>query len=492
MNLIPFAPFEPDKALLGVLSENGHAPEARGIIPCASGYKPLPSPQLEPGLAALPGDFMGGVALYDTERNSLVVAGTKTNLYLLKSGAWTSLRSGRTMTSGQWDFARYGNTLIAVNGADVPQYATIGIGSVSTFKDVPGAPVASSVEVVGEFVMLGGVDVTKIRWSAIGNPLSWPAPGSNAAQYTQADEQDFPDTGSTVAVSGALTGTDVIVFTERAVHRGQYVGSPYVFQFDILDKRRGALAPASVVTADNGVFYLAEDGFYVTDGASVRNISAERVTEWFRSVSDDTLRYQTRGGRDPVSGFICWTFAGKTAATGVHDMMLLYHPLLDRWSYATVTTNGIFEGLSQSTTLEALDAIGPLDKLPFSLDSRVWMGGVPGLCVFSGRNLAWLAGSPMEAALETAEQGGERFMIHGVRPLIDGEAGELATVSVLCRDFQHRAPVETVCAPVSTFDGLAHTHVSTRYARARIVLPEGADWSFAMGCEVLSEPEGTA
>ena len=37
--------------------------------------------------------------------------------------------------------------------------------------------------------------------------------------------------------------------------------------------------PASVVTADNGVFYLAEDGFYVTDGAGVRNISAERVTD---------------------------------------------------------------------------------------------------------------------------------------------------------------------------------------------------------------------
>ncbi len=485
MNTVPFAAWEPDKAALG----GQHSPEASGVIPSASGYTPLPSLQPEPGLAALPGPYRGAVSVLDMADNPCTVVGTDTSLYWLNSQGWTNIGGPYYGGTNQWDFARYGSTLIAVNGVDKPQYATINQGSISNFQPIANAPIGTSVEVVKEFVMIGGVNRTKIQWSAIGSPLEWPVPGSNDAQYKQADEQDFPDTGAAVAVAGALTGIDVLVFTERAVHRGRYVGSPYIFQFDIVDKGRGAIAPRSVVTGSNAIYYLTENGFFATDGSSVKNIGFERINSWFRTAADDGRRFEVQGAADPVTGIIYWTFASDDAPKGNHDYILIYHPMLDQWSYAQgIATTGIFGGLSRSKTLEDLNAISGLEDLPYSLDSRVWKGGIPSLSGFTLQNrLAWFSGSPVTATIDTAESGGKRIMVHGIRPLVDGGKAE---TSVLYRDFIHQKEVEIPCSPVSARDGIAYTHISTRYIRARVTIPAGSSWNFALGCEVLAEEEG--
>jgi hypothetical protein len=484
MTFVPFAPWEPDKALLG----GQHAPEARGVLPAASGYAPFPSLWTEP-IPALPETCRGAMSLYDSERMPLTVAGTDVALYTRTPGQWTQIGSGYSGNGHRWDFARYGNTVIAVNGVNFPQYATLVVGGISDFAPIDGAPIGGTVEIVKEFVMIGGVDNTKIRWSAIGNPLDWPTPGSNDAQYKQSDEQDFPDTGGAVAVSGALSGLDVAIFTERAIYRGSFVGSPYFFQFDILDKGKGCIAPKSVVTGSNAIYFLAEEGFSVTDGGTVANIGLERINNWFRAESEDTRRHETRGAIDPVTGMVFWTFAGKGVPDGAHSHVLAFHPQLNRWSYGLADSTEIFMDLSRAYTLEDLDALGPLDSLGVSLDSRVWHGGVPILSAFSPANaLCRFSGLAMEATIETAETGGARMLVHGIRPLVDGAK---ASASLLYRDFQYQTCREAVCSPQSPFDGVAYTHVSTRYGRARIIIPAGETWSHAVGCDVLTEKEGS-
>ncbi len=482
---IPFAPWAPDRASFG----GEQSTVAQGVIPSASGYRPFPSWALESAADVFPGICRGAISFYDTEGNPMTLGGTDDGLFVLRAGAWEEIGSGYSGALPGWDFARYGNTIIAVNGRDAPQYAAIGVSSISDFQAIPGAPVASSVEVVKEFVMLGGVEKTKVRWSAIGAPLDWPTPGSNDAQYKQSDEQDFPDTGSLVGVAGGMTGMDLVIFTERAIFRGQYVGTPYIFQFDILDKGRGCIAPRSVLTGSNAIYFLSEEGFFVTNGSSLKNIGFERVNLWFRQISDDTRRHEVRGVVDPVRDLAIWTFPSVAAPEGVHDYILAYHTQLDQWSYAKAQTAVVFNGLSLERPLDTLDSVGPLDSLPFSLDAVVWKGGVPSLAAFSSSNhLGWFSGPAMAAIIETAEAGGSRMMVHGVRPIIDGAA---AGVSLYWRDFLSQIPTETQCAPVSAFDGVNYTHQSARYARARIKIPAGASWTFAQGCDLIIEEEGT-
>lgn len=485
MQTVSFAPWEPDKALLSA----GHSVEARGVLPVASGYGPFPSLSPMGDIPALPGTYKGSYSFFDAEGNPVTIVGTANNLYRLFQKNWDQIGGPYHDAHRFWSFARYGDYIIAVNGVDKPQYATVSGGDVSQFQEIADAPVGSSVEVVKEFIILGGVDKTKIQWSAIGNPLDWPTPGSNDAQYKQADEQDFPDTGSLTAVSGALPGVDLVLFTERAVHRGQYIGSPFIFQFDIIDKSRGAMSPQSVVSGRNAIYYLSEEGFLATNGSTISNISAERVTLWFRSHCDPTRRKEVRGALDPISGFIVWTFPGMTAKKDIHDFFLVYHPMLDRWSYGKLESLGIFAQLTHGYVLEELDAFGPLDTLPYSLDHPFWKGGFLNLAAFTPDNILGLfSGLPMEATIDTEETGGKRMMVHGIRPLVDG--GNKAEAAILYRDFQHARPVMVECDKPSKFNGVCYTHVSTRYARGRVIMRYGTTWTHAIGCDVLTEEEG--
>jgi hypothetical protein len=483
---VKFTAWEPDKARLG----GGQAQEAQGVIPAADGYIPLPSLARQTSVPVLPSPWRGGMSFEDDDGLAMNIVGTSTALYRKTSGEWQELGSGYQQSESLWDFARYGDMIIAVNGIDVPQYATISQGVISQFQAIPTAPEgARTVEIVKEFVVLGGVQKTKVRWSAIGNPLDWPTPGSNDAQYKQSDEQDFPDTGSTAEVIGALTGIDMLVFTEYAIYLGTYIGSPLVFQFDILDKGRGTIAPRSVVATSNAAYFLGEEGFFATDGSNIVNIGSERVNRWFNDTSARYRRKEMRGVADPVRGIIIWTFAGTAAPEGLHDHLLIYHPSLNRWSYGKALTTGIMRIMTDAMTLEDLDAVAPLDLLPYSLDSEYWMGGVPGLAAFDENNgLGYFGGAPMAAVIDTAETGGKRVMVHGVRPLVD--AG-LAGAGVWRRDLQHLPPVLQPCAPVSAFDGVCYCHESTRYFAARVTIPAGEDWTHAVGCDVLTELEGS-
>ena len=485
MQTVNFAPWEPDKAAI----HPNHATEAMGVLPVASGYGPFPSFLERDSIDPLPDDFRGAYSFFDRRGAPATIVGTRTGLYQLKIPSWAALGDGYTPTPYPWNFARYGEMIIAVNGMDRPVYAMISGGEVGQFQEIADAPVARSVDVVKEFVMLGGVDVTKVRWSAIGNPLDWPAPGSNDAQYKQADEQDFPDTGSLTAVSGALPGIDVVLFTERAVHRGQYIGSPLVFQFDIIDKTRGALSASSVVTGRNAIYYLSEEGFFATNGASVQNISAERVVKWFRKHCDLGRRPEIRGVLDQSSGFILWTFPSAKAPRGMNDHFIVYNPVLDRWSYGKQEIVGIFARVSDGYRLEELNQFGPLDTLEYSLDDPYWKGGFYELAgITQNGRFGTFSGLPMEALLETSEIGGKRMMLHGIRPLVDG--GNIATASMVYRNFQHETPTAKACDTPSRFNGVCYSHVSTRYVRARVHIPYGRSWTHAVGCDFLSEDEG--
>jgi hypothetical protein len=481
-NALKFASWEPDRSNFG-----SHIQEAKGVIPALDGYLPLPSPAWDTR-DALPEAFNGAGTFVDSAGSPLVLVGTKTSIYYLRSDGWTQVGSGYNESETGWDFAKYGDMIIAVNGVDVPQYATESGGTVTQFQAITGAPVASSVEVVKEFVVLGGVGRTKVRWSAVGNPLDWPTPGTNDAQYTQSDEQDFPDTGSTTQLVGSIPGVDVLIFTERAVYRGEYIGTPYVFQFDTLDKVRGTMAPRSVVSYAGRVYFFGEEGLFAIEGTSIANIGAERINRWFRNTVIQNRRHEVRAQVDMVRGIIMWTFPGTGSVNYRHNYILLYNPALERFSYAVISgMTGIIQTVSFGKTLEDLDAIADLDHLPFSLDSQFWMGGVPGLAVFDSQNrLCPFGGDLMEAVIDTAEAGGKRHMIHGIRPLVGG----MATASVLHRDLPYDDVTLTPCADPSDFDGICYCHISTRYAAARVTIPKGTDWKYASGLDMFTEAEG--
>ena len=139
--------------------------------------------------------------------------------------------------------------------------------------------------------------------------------------------------------------------------------------------------------------------------------------------------------------------------------------------------------------LEDLDEFGSLEELPFaSLDLAMFKNGDLSVisCFDAAHRLGNFTGPPLEAVVDTAEQGGDRMMVHGLRPLVDGGAAEALPVYRTREMDARRFGAYTR----QQRDGVCYQHLSTVYLAARVRIPAGENWSHAVGVEALVEREG--
>jgi len=167
----------------------------------------------------------------------------------------------------------------------------------------------------------------------------------------------------------------------------------------------------------------------------------------------------------------------------------MYNWAVDRWSYAEITAEMIFEDLTVGYTMEGLDAITvSMETLPFSLDSRVWMAGKLALSAFgTDKKLARFTGTSLEATIETAETGGPGLsLVNGVRPYVDG-----GTVTVGLKHRLLPTGTEVLVGPNAIdANGQANFTVNDRYHRSQVVVAAGGTWTHAQGVEYDAAPEG--
>jgi len=478
---LAFGPWEPDAALL----EGEQAPKARNVVPARRGYRPL-NGLADLQFGPLPERARTGFSRRDGEE-LFTFAATAGGIFALEAGTWVRKFSGEAVSEGR-AFAGYGASVYALFGRALLRSVIEG-GTAGDFSAVSGAPGAEVLGVVRDFLVLGRLSEHPggIQWSGLDRPDEWPAIGTDEAQFVQSDRQIFPVGGRVQAIVGGVGGVDGLVFLEDGIQRMTYVGAPYIFQFDPVDRERGLLAPASAVVAGAQCFYLSEDGWRATDGASVRHIGAERVDQWFFEQCDSARMDEVRGVHDVKNHLIIWSFPSSLAPTGVHDGLLIYSYALDRWSFGELRTEALFTDCTRGLSLEDLDRFGSLSSLPFaSLDSGVLRPGRLGVfAVDEAHRLASLSGPTLEAVIDTAEQGGRRMMCHGFRPLVDGAEAE-AMPLFRARQMDERRGGQ-YSAPQR--DELCPQHLSTVYLAARIRIPAGANWRSAVGVKALVEME---
>ena len=479
---LEFGAWEPDAALL-----NGQqAPEARNCIPAKRGYRPMQS--LAPMLFdALPEQVRAGFSKKDGETLLTYVA-TKGGIYALENSAWVAKHEGTAVSDGRY-LTDYGMSVYALFGRELLK-ADISGGATGNFSAVSAAPGAEVMGVVKDFLVLGRLTDygNGIHWSAIDNPTNWPAIGTDDAQYVQSDRQIFPVGGRVQAIVGGIGGVDGLVFLEDGIQRMTYVGAPYIFQFDPVDRDRGLLAPKSPVVAGSLCYYLSEDGWRVTDGSGVKGIGLERIDQWFFDTCDQARVVETLGVHDAQNRLALWTFPSPTAPAGVHDRVLIYNYAVDKWSYATLNTETLFTDYTRGISLEELDRYGTISNLPFSsLDVGSLKPGRLGVfAVTDEHKLANISGPSLEAVIDTAEHGGDRMMLHGFRPLVDSGAAEAMPLYRSRQQDDRRGGKYSK----QMRDGVCYQHLSTVYLSARVKVPAGEAWRSAVAVEALIEPEG--
>lgn len=416
-------------------------------------------------------------------------AGDATKLYHLvgSSITWDDVSNGTYGADEFWSFAQFGDVVIATNGIDNVQSYTM--ASSTDFADLTGSPPkARYVAVVGDFVVLGCLSTLpqRVRWSGFDDATSWTVSAS-----TQADFQDI--VGNDGKVTGLVGGRDYgLVFLERALVRMTYVGPPYIFQFSIIEDAPGTRAPGSIASWKGLVFWLAEDGFYMSTGAQAIPIGKNKVDRTFLSDLDNSYINRVTASYDPLQACYMVAYPGSGSVAGNPNKLMIYSLASQRWTLVEQAVEALFPAAaSLGFTLDQLDTVSSsLDALSASLDSSAWAGGATSFQAFdTNHKLGSFTGNTLAATLDTQEAqlfDGKRARVRTTRPLADGGT---PTIAMGTRNLLTSSVVYGAAVSPNT-EGYCYQRTNARYHRARLTIPAASTWTKAWGVDFEATPEG--
>jgi len=327
--------FRPDAPLLqGGFNASSYAGGPQGVINAGERYAPFKAYAAFTTTSGI-GDTALGLFSFKASNNTYYTFGGIDDALKRVSGTtWDDVTGAPYGTSVgyRWQFAAFGDRVIATNGTDVVQSYLAGTDT--DFSVMSGSPpLARYVTIAGDFVVLGFITSTpafrtRVHWSAQGDPTaSWASSATTQADYEDLDSNN----GDVTGLSGFSSG--FYVFQERAITRFDYVGSPLIFSVTEVVSGIGCYVPGSLVRAANNIFFLSTDGFKKFNGQAVEHIGLGRVDRTFWLDYDaNTLTYLTSFA-DPEHPVVYWAFELGSGDVADQRLLLSYNYVADKWTY---------------------------------------------------------------------------------------------------------------------------------------------------------------
>jgi hypothetical protein len=452
----------------------GAVTDAVNCYPVSNGYAPIrdaadySDAAGETLLVAFAGKYAGASTLF---------AASATSIYKFDSTD-ASLDAVKTTYSSveSWDITQFGSKIILANGANVLQAWDLG-GSTTVSDLSAAAPTAKYVTVVRDFVVAANVggEESRVYWSDINDETDW-TPGA----ASQSDSQLIPDGGDITGLAGGEYG---LIFLERAIYRMSYSGSPYFFQFDAISRTLGCISNGSIAQFGGLTYFLADDGFYVCDGQTVKNIGVEKVNRWFfNNAIPDQIPNGMNSTVDPVRKLVIWNFKNTFGSR----YLLIYSIDLGKWSYGTTDVSYLSYGFTPSATLEQVDNYNAnLDLIDIPLDSRVWAGGQLLAMGVREQKIVAISGSIKAAYVVTGDIDVGRSIVTLAKPIVDNGS---ATVAVASRDLLNQT-VEFGTAVAADSENRVSLRSNGDYHRLKVT-PTGSNWKTLVGVDVEVVKQG--
>lgn len=470
-----YGAYEPDKPayLQDGLTDMANA------YPGANGYRAVG--QFQPFTDPLPGNFMGGAAFVGSNGVGVLLAGTATALYRFNAGVWAAIITGIDATE-RWAFTQFGDTVVAVNG-DVTQ--RVGLVD-ATAGPLTGAPIASTIATVRDFVVYGGATGNRalVQWSGFNDETE------NTPGVDQAGFQPMLDGGDVMGIVGGETG---FIIQRNAIRRMTYapvtqddVTIPW--QFDKIVDETGAMSSGSIANAGQQIFFLSDRGFMMFNGTDAPTpIGAERVDATFFALHGRQVLDTMYCAIDPRRTTVAWLVPASPGRLWVYNWSL------DKWSIIEVGAIAVMSGFTVNIALEDLDAMYPdgLESIPYSLDDQRFAGGDPLLLFVDTTNeVGALSGDNMAARFVTpfAEVvQGRNFRLRMLRPISDVLTGAVATI-----DARQVLGVQTGSLKFAELrpSGDMPVRANGRYISTRIDYAAGQTWTYVIGVEFVGDQAG--
>jgi len=273
------------------------------------------------GVGALPGGVgygVGGYGLggYGTGVAPVIVPGTPINAV-------------------DWTLDNWGETLIAcpLNGPIYAWSPTSGSPRAAIIGDAPavneGAFVAMPQrQIIAWSSTFNGIkDPLLIRWCDVENYNSWIASLTN-----QAGSYRIPK-GSRI-VQCIQAGQQALIWTDLGIWAMQYVGPPYVYQFNELGTGCGLIGRKAAGSMGGVVYWMGQSQFYRLSGGGVEPIRCPIWDVIFQDL-DTTNLDKIRIAPNSRFGEITWYYPTQSNG-GEINAYVKYNVVLDQWDFGTL------------------------------------------------------------------------------------------------------------------------------------------------------------
>ena len=279
---------------------------------------------------------------------------TGLNTYVSSSGfgagTWGSAAWGGStvITSGNqlrlWSQDTFGNDLIfCVRGGGIyywDESAGTGIRAVA-LTDKVGAvspPVVALQVMVSETdrhticfgcngIGIATIDPLLVRWSDQENPFDWTPTSTNTSGGVTL-------TAGSYIVSAIKTRQEILIFTNNSIHSMRFSGSPFTYQFEVVNEGLSMISPNAATNAGDMVFFMDRGGFYFYNG-SIQRLTCT-VLDYVFSNINTSEEYKVFATTSVDFSEVYWFYPVGTGNTECTNYVS-YNYMEDSWAIGTLT-----------------------------------------------------------------------------------------------------------------------------------------------------------
>lgn len=384
---------------------DGAITDCGNMLPTLRGLKAAPSPQ-STAYGALAAPCRGAVVALRLDNTRRFFAGTSTRLYEGMSGAWVDRSRAGLYNAGaenRWRFAQFGNVTLACNQLDVMQASTTG-----AFADIATAPKARIIETVAGFVMA----FATVDGSNGDNPDMWWCSGLydhtawTPSLSTQAANGRLIDSPGEIRAARRL-GDGIVVYKERSMYLGSYVGAPIIWSWQRLPGEIGAVSHEAVLDIGTAHLFVGNDDIWLFDGSRPVSIGAPLRLAFFNRLNP-AYRYRVQGFYDRFNGLAYWYYPSKSSSDGTPDSCIVYNVQSQRWSVSDRTIQALVDFVGDAPTYDSIGTLySTYDSLPtLAFDSPYWFAAGQTTAIINTSNvLQTLTGTPTASYVVTGDIG---------------------------------------------------------------------------------------
>ena len=426
--------------------------------------RPLASPGCRVGAAVAQFLFLGD--LYQQQQQTLFTGNGSTATY----SGFLATPMGQNIS-----IADQQATFAGLFGLDGQLIEAVGTLTGGTINYATGALSLtwSTAPATGDLVFASYTQQAPYRcaWSAIGDPTTWPTPLTNAALAVQSGINDLDaQQGQVMFIAGyPLYG---LIFQTFGITRASYIGGNVVFSWQPYEFKRGCIAHGAAIKVGPLVYFLADDGFYVTDGANVTPIgtasdNSSGIDNWFWQSVNPLALEAIRAGYDATKRSIF--FAIPTGTNTLPDTLLVFNVIAQRWTRSQIPVETIY------TADNGIDGTPATKQRLGIIDQAHTPGNLTG---------PLLTGYAESCDMYFVD--GMRRFISGVRP--HANCGDNPLVTVGSRKSLTDAVSYSASSSPDQFSRIAPVMASGIYNRVRV---QSAAFTSAHGASLLIEQGGS-